>query len=80
MLQDVVSPPPSLFMRDLDMYMSHVETASGEVMLQFLKYAGFPAMQWYAPPDIAQHRTFNYALLLSHQRHTHGSLGTCTSS
>ena len=44
--KDVLAPAPSLFLRDLDQYKTELESASGEVMIQFLKYAGFPAVQW----------------------------------
>ena len=47
LLQDVVNPPPRLLLqRGLDAYQAHVETAGGIVMLEYLRGAGFPAIQW----------------------------------
>ena len=46
LVQDVVSPPPSLLFRDFDAYMEQVHSAGAIVMLYYLKYAGFPTLQW----------------------------------
>ena len=47
-VQDVVDPPPELFLSDLDAYIARTHTAGAFVLLQFLKYVGYPvaAYQW----------------------------------
>ena len=46
LLQDVQYPPPALLLRDLDLYMSNVNSASAIVLLRYLRHGGFPTLQW----------------------------------
>jgi len=46
LLQDVESPPPALLLRDLDLYLAQVNSASGIVMLRYLRHGGVPTLQW----------------------------------
>ena len=45
-LQDVVSPPPELFLRNPDAYLRRCNAAGAEVLLRFLRNAGVPALQY----------------------------------
>lgn len=47
LLQDVRNPPPSVLLnRGLDAYLAHVNKAGAIVMLEYLRGAGFPTLQW----------------------------------
>ena len=46
LLQDVQYPPPSLLLRDLDLYEEKVNSASAIVLLRYLRHGGFPTLQW----------------------------------
>lgn len=46
LLQDVTSPPPALFLRSPTLYLQQVQHASGEVLLMYLRFAGFVILQW----------------------------------
>jgi hypothetical protein len=46
LLQDVQRPSPRVFLRDPDVYLSQVQTAGGEVLVRYLRHAGFPILQW----------------------------------
>ena len=46
LLQDVQSPSPRLFLRDPDLYLNQVDSAGGEVLVRYLRHAGFPILQW----------------------------------
>jgi hypothetical protein len=46
LIQDVVSPRPSLFLRDPELYLQQVDSATGIVLVRYLQYAGFPILQW----------------------------------
>ena len=46
LLQDVTSPPPALFLRDPELYLQQVESASAVVMIRYLQYAGLVILQW----------------------------------
>ena len=46
LLQDVVSPPPALFIRSPVLYLQQVQHASGIVLLMYLRFAGFVILQW----------------------------------
>lgn len=46
LIQDVTEPRPSLLLRDPEMYLQRVETATGIVLVRYLQYAGFPILQW----------------------------------
>ena len=44
--QDVTSPPPALLSRNINVYLSQVENASGIAMIGYLKHVGNPLLQW----------------------------------
>ena len=46
LLQDVREPPPALLLRDVDAYLERLESAGGIVLVNYLKHAGIPIMQW----------------------------------
>lgn len=47
LVQDVRQPPPELLLRHgLDVYLSHIHCAGGIVMVEYLRGAGFPTLQW----------------------------------
>jgi len=46
LVQDVRNPPPGLLLQDLDAYEALIDHAGGHVLLAFLRYAGFPTLQW----------------------------------
>lgn len=47
LLQDVVSPPPQLLLRDLGLYQAQcVNNATATVLLMYLRHGGFPVLQW----------------------------------
>ena len=46
LLQDVQEPPPALLLRDIDAYLARLESAGGIVLVQYLKCAGIPILQW----------------------------------
>ena len=46
LVQDVQDPPPSLFLRNPELYLQQVECATGIVLVKYLQYAGFPILQW----------------------------------
>lgn len=46
LVQDVTAPPPALLSQNIDVYASQVSHASGAVIVEFLKYGGYPEMQW----------------------------------
>ena len=46
LLQDVREPPPALLLRDIDAYLERLEAAGGIVLVQYLKHAGIPTLQW----------------------------------
>lgn len=46
LMQDVISPPPALFLQSPELYFQRVESGTGKVLLQYLHYAGYPIMQW----------------------------------
>ena len=46
LVQDVVSPPPSLLLRSPELYLQQVQSATGVVLVHYLQYAGFPILQW----------------------------------
>jgi hypothetical protein len=45
-LQDVQYPPPKLFLQSLELYSAQVNHATGIVLLMYLRYGGFPIVQW----------------------------------
>ena len=46
LVQDVVAPSPSLLLRDPELYLQQVDSASAVVLVRYLQYAGFPILQW----------------------------------
>lgn len=46
LVQDVRDPPPALLFRDLDAYLVRLQSAGGIVLVQYLKHAGLPTLQW----------------------------------
>ena len=46
LIQDVRDPHPSLLLRDPEMYLQQIESATGVVLVRYLQYAGFPILQW----------------------------------
>jgi hypothetical protein len=46
LLQDVTSPPPALLLRDPELYLQQVDSASAVVLIRYLQYAGFVILQW----------------------------------
>ena len=46
LLQDVTSPPPALLLRDPELYLDQVGSASGVVLVRYLQFAGFVILQW----------------------------------
>ena len=46
LLQDVQEPPPALLLYDIDAYLDRLESASGIVLVNYLKFAGIPTLQW----------------------------------
>ena len=47
LLQDVTNPPPALLLqRGLFVYLQYLHSASGVVICQYLRCAGFPTLQW----------------------------------
>ena len=46
-LQDVTNPPPAVLLNlGIESYQQHVQAAGGTVILEYLKGAGFPTLQW----------------------------------
>jgi hypothetical protein len=46
LIQDVREPPPALLMYDIDAYLERLQSAGGIVLVQYLKCAGIPTLQW----------------------------------
>ena len=46
LIQDVVQPPPALLLQSLEDYTDQVHHAGGIVILMYLRYGGFPIVQW----------------------------------
>jgi hypothetical protein len=46
LLQDVVEPQPSLLLRNPELYLQQVESATGIVLVRYLQHVGFPTLQW----------------------------------
>jgi len=47
LLQDVKYPPPLVLLHNgIDAYQAHIQSAGGIVMVEYLRGAGFPTLQW----------------------------------
>ena len=46
LVQDVVEPRPSLLLRNPELYLQQVQSATGIVLVRYLQNAGFPILQW----------------------------------
>ena len=46
LIQDVREPPPALLLYDIDAYLERLQSAGGIVLVQYLKCAGIPTLQW----------------------------------
>ena len=78
LLQDVTSPPPQLLSRDIDLYISQVEHASGLILVEYLKYAGYPIIQWQRAARTAKLTTYKQLLAYSlHLVSVHLCTPTC---
>ena len=55
---DVTHPPPELLFQNIDQYLALVEHASGRVLVNFLKYAGAPTVQWQRMARKCEHGSY----------------------
>jgi hypothetical protein len=46
LIQDVISPPPSLLFRSPELYLQQCHSATAVVLIRYLQYVGFPILQW----------------------------------